>query len=98
MPGRLIDGVAQVSAQQIVDQLHNTVTPGAGRDHVGGLLDRGQGVGDSNRATADRQEGMVVLGIASAHDIVARETELAQGRLQAAGFVDAGRPHHHAPC
>ena len=95
MPGRLIDDVAQVSAQQIVDQLHNTVTPGAGRDHVGGLLDRGQGVGDSNRAAADRQEGMVVLGIASAHDIVARETKLAQGRLQAGCFVDAGRQHHH---
>ena len=86
---------AQVGAQQLVDQLDHTVTPGAGRDHVGGLLDRGQGVGDRDRATADRQEGVIVLGVADGHDIVARETELAQRRLQAAGLVDAGRQHHH---
>ena len=66
----------------------------AARDHVGGLLEAGQRVGDRDRAPAERQEGVVVLRVADADDVVRRQTQLVERGGQARRLVDAGRQHH----
>ena len=56
-----------------------------------GLRDGIQRVGDRNAAFADRQKGVVVLGIADAHDVVGRQREFVERRLESACLVDRRR-------
>ena len=58
------------------------------------LLDRVERVGHRDRAPAQRQEGVVVLGVADADDVVRRQPQLLERRGEAARLVDAGRQHH----
>ncbi len=49
-----------------------------GDDQIDALLEGGQGVGDGNSAAADGQEGVIVLGVTDADDVVRRQLHLAR--------------------
>ena len=86
---------AQVRIEHELDQLDHPLTASAVGDQIGRVLHRRQGVGDRDRAAADREKRMVVLRVAHRHDIMAGEAELMQRRIEPAGLVDAGRQDHH---
>ena len=66
-----------------------------GDHHVRLLFHRRQGVGDGDGAAAGAQEGLIVLGIADAHDIVQRQAQRLERALEPPGLVDIARQHHH---
>ena len=73
--------LGEVVGEQRVDQLRHAGAVGPGRDEVGALLDGGQRVGDRHRALAQRQERVVVLGVADADDVVRRQAQLSSAAV-----------------
>ena len=83
------------AASQSLNQLPNAgafVVPG---HQVGGVLQHRHCVGHRNPALAEVQEGVIVLGVADADDVVCRQTELAERLGEAGRLAQARRQHHH---
>ena len=57
-------------------------------------LDRGHGIVHCNRACADVEERMIVLGISNPDDLMGGQSHLAEGGLEAAALVHSRRQHH----
>ena len=74
VPGRRDD--ASIAARDLLDQLDDPGAARAPEPDVGGILDHRQRIGDCRRASASPEEGMIVLGIADAHNIVRRQLQL----------------------
>ena len=92
-------GLLQVKGVDVVfehriDQFRHARATRALGDEVGFILDRGQGICDSNGISACLQERVVVFGVADRHHVVRGEAKILARRFQAAGLVDAGRQHH----
>ena len=87
-------GQAQIGFGQQARQLDDA---GAviGDDKIGLGLDRGERVLDGDGAAARAEEGLVVLGVADADDIVRRQAEALERALEAPGLVDVAGQHHH---
>ena len=82
-------GMRKIVRDDRVDQLADTGTVVAAHNQIGGVLHCRQRVLNRRRAAARHQEGVVVLGVAHAHDVVRREFEPRQRCGEAGRLVDA---------
>ena len=79
-----------IERDDLIDQLDHAGAAAILRRAVGGLLERGQRVGNRNTVADGAQECVVVLGIADAHDVVRRKPQLVERRGKARRLVHTG--------
>jgi hypothetical protein len=94
MPRQARRQLRQIGRDHPVDQLGDAGAVIGRRDEIHARLDAVERVGDRDGALARRQEGMVVLGVADADDVVRRQMEVRERALEAGGLVHARRQHH----